>query len=72
MRLSYTVHERECEAANIDPDKVQRLARRLARLARDADNLSMTIFGGSDTGTLRLKNDEICPAPTAQPHTQDD
>ena len=62
-RLSYTVHERECEAAGIDPAHVRRLTSRLARLAREADQIGLTIFGGSGTGTLRLKDDDICPAP---------
>ncbi|WP_420104524.1 hypothetical protein [Bosea sp. (in: a-proteobacteria)] len=44
----------ECEAADLDPKAVDRLAKRLGRAARDAKRLGLTIFGGSGHGSLRI------------------
>ncbi|MFD1034118.1 hypothetical protein ACFQ15_05585 [Sphingomonas hankookensis] len=44
----------ECRAAGLDPVEVDRIARRIARAARDAQRLGLTVFGGSGHGSLRL------------------
>ena len=46
------VREAECEAAGLDPEVVQRIARRLERVARDAAKEGILIFGGSGFGLL--------------------
>jgi len=47
------VNERECDAAGQDHERVKRLATRLKRLANECEELGITIFGGSGTGSLR-------------------
>lgn len=46
-------NEEECEAAGIDPNKVESLARRFAALSKEASALGVYMFGGSGSGTLR-------------------
>ena len=48
------VNEDECEAAGLDPKKVESIARRLSAAGREADKLGITIFGGSSSGSLRI------------------
>jgi hypothetical protein len=50
-----TVDDERCERFGLDPRKVASIARRLSRAAREADELGLTIFGGSGTGTLRYR-----------------
>jgi hypothetical protein len=45
-------NEAECRALGLDPDEVERIARRLDRAARDARKLGLEVFGGS-SGSLR-------------------
>jgi len=42
----------ECEAAGLDPKKVESISRRISRAARDANAMGMIIFGGN-SGDLR-------------------
>ncbi len=44
---SHHVNERECVAAGIDPDDVDRIRRRIQRVINDADKLGIRIFMGS-------------------------
>lgn len=43
----------ECRRAELDPRKVEAIARRLERAAADARRLGLTVFGGSGLGSLR-------------------
>ena len=45
----------ECAAAGLDERKVTALASRLARAARDARKMGLTVFGGSGAGSLRWR-----------------
>ncbi|MEQ8504631.1 MAG: hypothetical protein RIB80_04845 [Rhodospirillales bacterium] len=45
----------ECEAAGLDPDVVERIAKRLSKAALEADELGLTIFGGTGDGSLRFR-----------------
>lgn len=47
------LYDRECDAAGQDPAKVARLARRLRKIARECEDLGITIFGGAHSGDLR-------------------
>ena len=47
-------NETECEAAGVDPAKVESIARRLSKAAREAQAMGLTVFGGSGTGSLRF------------------
>lgn len=47
--------EDTCRKLKLDPKKVESLARRLTRAAKDADKLGLFIFGGSGSGTLRSR-----------------
>lgn len=46
-------NDEECYAAGLDPREVQRIASGLARWAKKADRLGLTIFGGAGNGSLR-------------------
>lgn len=46
-------NENECVAAGLDPDEVERIARRINRAAKDARALGLEVFGGSTSGSLR-------------------
>jgi hypothetical protein len=41
------VNEDECVAAGLDPKEVRRIAKGISRYAKQAQNLGMTVFGGS-------------------------
>lgn len=47
----------ECNAANIDPKEVDRIAKGLSRYGKQARELGLTVFGGSGNGTLRVSDD---------------
>lgn len=51
--MSY-INENECAAAGLDPKKIASIARRLERAAVEAQELGITIFGGSGGGSLRI------------------
>ncbi len=51
-------NDAECTAAGLDPDEVERIARRLERAGRDAKKLGIHIFGGSGSGSLRFDTPE--------------
>lgn len=57
-------NEKECEAAGLDPEEVEKIARGISRYARQAQRLGLHIFGGSAKGTLRNREssggDLIC------------
>ena len=42
------VNESECEAADLDAEEVERIARGLSRYAKQAEALGLQIFGGMD------------------------
>ena len=48
------VNEDECIAAGLDPDTVNKLARRIERAAKEAKRLGIQVFGGSGSGSLRF------------------
>lgn len=50
--MTYT-DEESCKAAGVDPIKVEALAKRLARVAMDAERMGLLIFGGTEGGSLR-------------------
>lgn len=58
MSKHYEVNTNECLYLGLDPEKVNAVARRLARVAADAEKLGLTIFGGSTHGSLR-KSDSV-------------
>lgn len=50
-------HEEECEAAELDAKNVEALAAAISRLAKKADAMGITIFGGAGHGSLRINDD---------------
>jgi hypothetical protein len=48
-----SVNEKECEAVNIDPCEVEKIANGLARYAKRAEKLGLQIFAGSCVTQLR-------------------
>jgi hypothetical protein len=48
------IHEKECEAAGLDPKEVLRIARGISKYAKQAQALGIQVFGGSGTGSLRF------------------
>jgi len=46
----------ECQAAGIDPKKVDSLIRSLNKTVKKLDELDITLFGGSGSGTLRYRD----------------
>lgn len=50
------VNESECEAADLDAEEVERIARGLSRYAKQAEALGLQIFGGTGSGTLRFND----------------
>ena len=48
------VNDEECEAAGIDPKKVESIARRLKRISGEMQALGVVLFGGGGTGSLRF------------------
>lgn len=50
------VNELECEKAGLDAHEVRRIAAGLSRYAKQAENLGITVFGGSGEGTLRFND----------------
>jgi hypothetical protein len=51
------VNYEECEAADLDPAEVDRIAKRINRAAADARKLGLEVFGGSSSGSLRVFSD---------------
>lgn len=51
------INDHECDKAGIDPDLVRRLGQRFERLARNAAQVGIEIFGG--TGNASLRFDEV-------------
>lgn len=45
--------EESCLAAGVDPKKIELLAKKVSRLAREVEAMGLFIFGGSGSGTLR-------------------
>ena len=48
------VLENECKKAGLDYAQVLKIAKGLSRYGRQAENLGITIFGGSGSGSLRF------------------
>lgn len=48
------VNEDECKSAGLDIKKVESISRRLSKAAMEAQEMGLTVFGGSGTGTLRF------------------
>lgn len=57
-RNNATVNEAECEALDLDPKEVLRIARGITRYMRMADKLGLELFGHSGVGFLCARNDE--------------
>lgn len=47
------INEDRCVVMGLDPKKVASIARRISKVALEAQTMGLTIFGGSGTGTLR-------------------
>jgi len=47
-------NQRECEKAGLDIKKVESIARRLSKAAKEASDIGVHIFGGSGSGSLRF------------------
>ncbi len=58
-KLLYSVNEKECEAAGLDIKKVESIARRLSKVAMEAKEMGLEIFGGSGVGELRFRDDDV-------------
>ena len=52
--MSY-VNEKKCMAAGIDIAKIKSIANRLSKAGKDAKKLGIVIFGGSGSGSLRIR-----------------
>lgn len=50
------VNEAECEAAGLDLKEVEKLLRRMERVAKDAKAMGLTIFGGAGSGSFRFRD----------------
>ena len=48
------VYEESCKLVNVTPAEVVRLARRLERVALDAQRTGLQVFGGAGSGYLRF------------------
>lgn len=59
--MSVIIHESECAAAGLDPKEVRRIAAGFNRYARQAKRLGITIFGGTGSGSLRARDDDLLP-----------
>ncbi|MEI8659349.1 hypothetical protein [Vibrio sp. Hal054] len=46
----------ECVAAGLDPKEVKRIANGLSRYAKQAEELGITVFSGTGTGSLRFND----------------
>ena len=46
MSKNYSINKAECLAADLDPAKVEAIAKRLARVATNADKMGFLIFTG--------------------------
>jgi len=51
------INHKECEKAGIDPDAVIPIARAIQRWVNLANELGLTVFGGSCGGSLRYSDD---------------
>lgn len=47
-------NEAECLAAGLDPKRVESIARRINKAAKEAREMGLEVFGGSTAGTLRV------------------
>ena len=47
-------NEMECIAADLDVERVEPIAKRISKAAREAEKIGVKIFGGSGSGTLRF------------------
>lgn len=54
---NYSIYEAECLAAGLDPKEVARVARGLARYAKQVNDMGLQVFGGDSSGTLRYRNE---------------
>lgn len=54
--MAIKIYTAECKHVKVDPGKVEKLARRLAKCAADANALGLSIFG-SGHGDLRTKDE---------------
>ncbi len=55
------INYQECAKAGLDPEVIERLGRRLERVARECRDLGITIFGGSGAASLRFDDGEQRP-----------
>lgn len=55
MMTGFVLDPERCRAEGLDPEKVDRLAAKLSKLLAEADKMGLYLFGGSGSGTLRLK-----------------
>ena len=47
-------NDAECEAAGLDAQEVDRIAKGLSRYAKQAQALGIQVFGGTGSGSLRF------------------
>lgn len=48
------INHKACEKVGLNIKKVQSIARRISKAAKEAEELGIDIFGGSGTGSLRF------------------
>lgn len=53
MQVNYD----ECEAANVDPEKIKRIAQRLSKCGKELKAMGLEVFGGSGAGTIRTMSE---------------
>lgn len=51
-------HKASIKKSGLDEKKVASIARRLSKVAKEADTMGITIFGGSGSGSLRIYNSD--------------
>lgn len=61
MRSFGIIHDDRCVAAGVDPDTVDRVARRLVQVCRDAERLGLSVSGSMGTIALSPVGDPRHP-----------
>ncbi|MFD2257459.1 hypothetical protein ACFSSA_12315 [Luteolibacter algae] len=53
------IDEELCESFGLDPKRVKSIASRLSKAAKEAEELGLTVFGGSGSGNLRFNDADM-------------
>ena len=59
--MNLRANKRECEAASLDPNEVDRIARALSRWGKKAEQMGLKVFGSGNGGALRYDTGEGMP-----------